>query len=291
MRFIALSLFTALFLPFSLAVAASPAPLPDRWLLKLLPADLPQLPDRLYTATWFEQQHNRSSSIGKMSWQLWVEFRKGSTDQPAGAVVTLIGEKTFLAPVPPFAPGHRSVSLAVYGPLIEVDGILFTSRVMPGKPGGRPDMLLLGSAIELKNRVWYQAGTKMNRNGQRTVVEWRFEFKDDPRTTAEGMVDVHGNTRIVAEPDSQSLDKTMKFKAETASSPSKSRVVTLLPTDDTKLPHPLPTLVLDDEHSGSASYIRLEDLDQILLYSPAANAVKSTLVEAPTVRAPGPAKP
>jgi hypothetical protein len=182
-----------------LAPAADPAPLSDRWLLKLLPDDLPPTPDRLYAVTWYNRSDGGSGGLdlGEDAWELWVEFRKADRDRPAETVLTRTGAAAtgrrigMWRPPPVTTTDRRAVPLAVHGPLVEFDRRLYTATTGTRKFGRKdiPDreVLNLGAAVELKGKVWYQAGTRVAEDGKTvSVEEWRLEFKDDPRTAAEG---------------------------------------------------------------------------------------------------------
>lgn len=273
-------MFAALCLAAGLVPAADPAPLPDRWLLKLLPADLPDLPDRLYNEPWHADHVTRGA---RLSWAVWVEFRRAVRGRPAVAVVTAFGEHG-IAPAP---PGRRAVPLAVHGPLVEFDGRLYTATLSKGKPDPDPeqarDALHLGSAVEVRNRAWYQAGTTTPKGGKAVVEEWWLEFKDDLRTAAEGTVAVRGHWRKVTEPEGEPFSADLRFKAEGSAdraNRARARIVTLVLPEGKKLPHRLRGLVIGDESRGGADFIWVDGQDRLSLH-PADARQPAELVQPP----------
>jgi hypothetical protein len=208
--------FAAIVLAASLAPAAAPAPLPDRWLLKLAPDGLPPLPDRFYAVTWYASHFNWG---GGSRWEFWADFRKPARGRPVEALLTLTGEHEFglgltghFWPVyPPTASGHRTALLAVHGPLVEFEGRLYTATIRPGKDA--EEMLHLGSAVELKDRVWYQAGTTSAGGKPASVQEWRIEFRDDPRTADRVTAFLRGRWRVPTEPEGESFEAEVRFQA------------------------------------------------------------------------------
>src|SRR5437867_6211428 len=106
----------------------------------------------------------------------------------------------------PTARGHRSVPLAVHRPLVEFERKLYTATIRTGK-------LHLGSAIELKDRVWYQAGTTSPNGKGLSVEEWRIDFRDDPRTADRGKALLRGNWRVLTEPDGETYEAEVPFQA------------------------------------------------------------------------------
>jgi len=264
-------MFAALFAVACFVSATDPAPLPDRWMLKLLPDNLLPLPDRIYDVTWYNRRDSRSSLD---SWVLWAEFRRANRDRPAEAVVTLIGHGTpwTVRPtgrVPP-PQGRRSVPLAVHGPLVEFDGRLYTATLRTGKIAGddvpNREFLHLGSAVELKNHVWYKAGTVTATDGKMvTVEEWRLDFKDDPRIAAEGIVTVRHHSRVFTKPDGESFSADLRFKAEPPNDRSRARVITFLPPHGRILHRELPYLQLGND-PDMPDETWMEGQDRLVLY-------------------------
>src|SRR5262245_8864829 len=228
-------MFAALFAAACCAPAADPAPLPDRWLLKLFPDDLPPLPDRVFDVTWYDKHDSRASTL---SWILWVEFRRANRLRSAEAVVTRLGDgdpsARWTRGRTSTPQGRRSVPLAVHGPLVEFDRQLYTATLRTGKIGDDiPDreFLHLGSAVEVKGRVWYQAGTRTAEDGKTvTVEEWRLEFKSDPRTAREGVVTVRHHSREITKPDGAVSAADLRFKAEPPNERISARIITLVPS-------------------------------------------------------------
>ena len=93
----------------------------------------------------------------------------------------------------------RQVPLAVYGPLVEYDGNLYTVAITNWETDAtkKPRWALnLGAAIEIQKNVWYQAGSERFTDGKVRVREYRLEFADDPRTKDEGKVKGFSSERI-----------------------------------------------------------------------------------------------
>jgi hypothetical protein len=249
---------------------AAPAPLPDRWLLKLLPDNLPALPDRFYAVTWYHYTH--APNTGN-AWEVWADFRKAGKFRPAEAILTLpylpgsalgglFGGLTLEQL--PTKPGHRTVPLAVHGSLVEFDRKLYTATIRTSKavPGRYPEreMLHLGSAIEVKDRVWYQAGTTRLRRGKGlSIEEWRIEFREDPRTTAQGKAMVHGHWRGLSELEGESFNAEISFRVGKTYRGGRSVALNwpngLLPD------RPRPHLEIEDCWGG-ANVIRVDDMHQ-----------------------------
>src|SRR5262245_41520002 len=62
----------------------APAPLPDRWLLKLPPTGFPKLPDPFWADTWWD---NRSGRAGR-GWAEWIVFARGTGHRPPDVTLT-----------------------------------------------------------------------------------------------------------------------------------------------------------------------------------------------------------
>lgn len=225
--------------------AAPPAPLPDRWLLQLVPADLPRAaPPRLFAETWYDAFHSRA--IGR-AWERWVQFRPGYLGGPATASITRLGEREFIDPRNREEPVHRVVPLAVHGPLVEFDGKLFTAAVAPlrtGMKAGVTQQLHLGAAVALKDNVWYQAGTRPSFDGKTvTVEEWRLEFAADPRVKDEGTATVRGHTRVLTARTGEATTYELRFKRTPPREPDTTRLIDFVQPDPAKRVR-LPTLIL-----------------------------------------------
>jgi hypothetical protein len=220
-------MFAALALAAGMSAAQPPAPLPDRWLLKLAPADLPALPARFYEPTWHDSQ--RAAAVG-FSWDRWFHFRRPDAGGPATATITKQRDR---APAPGDEPPRRVVPLAVHGPLVEFDGRLYTAAVRPIRgPKQATDVLHLGAAVALPRNVWYQVGTQTLRDGKGVaVVEWRLEFKDDPRTTASGTLTARHSRRPLAERGSDATAAEWRFVISQIREPDGGRAVNLYPPD------------------------------------------------------------
>jgi hypothetical protein len=285
----------ALALAAGLAPTAAPAPLPDRWLLKLVPEKLPPLPDRFYASTWYATT-GPFPSFGP-SWEFWAEFRKAGQDRPAEAVLTLPGtDQAGFGGVSfgqlPTTRGHRTVPLAVHGPLVEFERRLYTATIrtlksIPGQHAER-EMLHLGSAIELKNRVWYQAGTTTPMNGKGlSVEEWRIEFEDDPRTADRGTATLRGHWRVLTEPEGESFDAEIRFRA--GKTHTGGRTVDLLWPRGTLQTRSLPRLKIEDAVDG-LNIMMVDGMHQLTL-SPATKPRPQLLKEKPGLVQPPTKKP
>jgi hypothetical protein len=265
-------MFAAIMLAASLAPPAAPAPLPDRWLLKLVPEKLPPLPDRFYGTTWYAA----SQPVGRFGppWELWAGFRKASIVQPAEAILTLPVERQSLGVgfgglpfTGPTTAGHNTVPLAVHGSLVEFDRKLYTATIRTRRAiHGRQtecEMLHLGSAIEFEKGAWYQAGTSREPLGDRVVVEeWRIDFKDDPRAKARGTAHLRGRWRVLTEPNGKSLDAEVSFHAVKSS--GDIRNVTLQWPTGMQQSRRLPSLEFDDVWDGR-NYMQLDGMHWLSL--------------------------
>jgi hypothetical protein len=220
----------------TLAPAQPPAPLPDRWLLRLAPADLPRTPPDLYSQSWFDALYSRASS---RSWERWVQFRPADRRGPATVTVTKIGGSELFRPPNQAEPVTRTLPLAVHGPLVEFDRQLYTAVSRPLRGGMKASItqqLHLGAAVELKDRVWYQAGTHTSPDGKTvTVEEWRLEFKDDPRTADAGSVAVRGFRRPLTERTGKEFAAEVRFTAKPPDDLTSVRVVTFHPPNEAAL--------------------------------------------------------
>lgn len=181
------------------AALAGPTPLPDRWLLKLVPPNLPALPDALFTTRWYgsESVSPFLGGLGTTPRDVPTEwaFRPGVGRRPGTMSKVLLGDNNR----PP-----ETHPLAVHRCLVEFDRKLYTAAVIDKS-------LVLGVPVELPNRVWYQAG--LLDDGQ-TVREWRLEFDDDPRANRTGGVTVRGHVRKLADPDGREVRFQTRFKSE-----------------------------------------------------------------------------
>jgi len=145
--------FATLVLAAALAPAQPPAPLPERWLLQLAPADLPRTPNNLLSQTWYDSHRTRAIGDG---WERWIQFRAGYLGSPATVSITKLGEREFVRPPNQTEPVHRTLPLAVHGPLVEFDRKLYTAVSRPLRVGMKASVtqqLHLGAAVELKDRV------------------------------------------------------------------------------------------------------------------------------------------
>ncbi|QDU19641.1 hypothetical protein [Urbifossiella limnaea] len=237
-------MFATLVVAAGLSPAQPPAPLSERWLLQLAPADLPRPPNNLYSQTWFDSYRPRA--LGG-AWERWVQFRPGYLGGPATVSITKLNEVDRVVPGKEPGPVHRSLPLAVHGPLVEFDRKLYTAVSRPfrvGKTPGVTQQLHLGAAVELKDHVWYQAGTRTDADGKTvTVEEWKLEFNDNPRKADAGTVTVRSHRRPLAQRDGEALKLEVRFTAEAANEATRVRIVRLHAPDGAKV-SPLPYLQL-----------------------------------------------
>jgi hypothetical protein len=259
--------FATLVLAAGLTPAQPPAPLPERWLLKLAPDDLKRTPPNLFSQTWYDAHHSRA--IGR-SWELWVQFRAGHLGGPATVTLTKLGERERIVPGERADPVSRTLPLAVHGPLVEFDHKLYTAVSRPLRVGMKASVtqqLHLGAAVGLRDNVWYQAGTHTSADGKTvTVEEWRLKFKDDPRTADAGSVVVRGHQRPLAERAGTAFEHEVRFTAEAADERTRVRVVRLHAPEGAKLPR-LPYLQLGNAE-GDPDVIWMNGMDR-LSFTPA----------------------
>ena len=257
-------MLAALVLAAGVAPAQPPAPLPERWLLKLAPDDLKRTPPNLISQTWYDSHRPRAIGTG---WERWVQFRAGYLGGPATVTITKLGEREFVPPPNLPEPVSRTLPLAVHGPLVEFDRKLYTAVSRPFRVGMKQSatqQLHLGAAVELKDNVWYQAGTRTSADGKTvTVEEWRLEFADDPRKADAGAVTVRGHQRPLGERGGEALKLDLRFTAEPANERTRVRVVRFRAPDDTKLPR-LPYLQLGNSQ-GDADVIWVDGMDRLTL--------------------------
>jgi hypothetical protein len=207
-------------------------------MLRLVQAELPQLPDSFYSTTWYDDFMPRSL---RGAWALWLEFRKPDKGRSAEAVVTSPDFRNIIT--------VRTVPLAVHGPLVEFDRRLYTATIATKKiDDENRERLYLDSAIEARDHVWYQAGTRADGKGRVQVEEWRLDFEDDPRTEAEGLVTVRHHRRVVTEAEGLSFVIETRFKAEPADEATRARVVSLVVPDKSPLTR-LPSLAIGDRNN------------------------------------------
>jgi len=193
-----------------------PDPLPDRWLLKLAPKDLPKTPEAFWKTTWTRHFNPREGG----GWTEWLAFAP-DTDK-ANAEVTVTRQNFRFPGLDLKAPTVRTAPLAVHGPLVEFDGKLYTVAISEWKArDGRVTPLLnLGSAVEVKPNVWYQAFSDDLGEGKGKVTELLAEFAADPRTKNEGKVTVRKHLRMLTEAKGEATEFEGTFaKKERGSRP------------------------------------------------------------------------
>jgi hypothetical protein len=187
-------------------IAVLVAPLPERWQLRLIPADLPKLPGPFWGTVW----SHGTSPRGGGGWTEWIAFAPG-TDK-TGAAVALSRTSG--------RPGReketaRTVPLAVHGPLVSFDGKLYTAALTESKSmdGTRvTPVLTLGAAVEFKPNAWYQAFTEEFSDGTARVTELLAEFAVDPRTNEEGEAKLRKYVRMAADRDGELIEFAGTFR-------------------------------------------------------------------------------
>jgi hypothetical protein len=231
---------------------AKPAPIPERWLLKYAPKDMPALPEAFAKNTWYHRWFPR---ITRLAWEEWVVFAPETAKRPGTATITRADSTEDHKP----RLTVRTVPLAVYGPLVEYDGRLYTASI--GRwAHERPtptDVLDLGSAVELPGHVWYQAASqraKDDKDGPTWVQEWRLEFADDPRTAEKGTVKVFGFGRETTAAEGEDFAAELKFK-RTKQPHEKTWKIEVIPDEGMKLPKSgLPVLAFDPDRDRAFIY-------------------------------------
>jgi hypothetical protein len=231
---------------------AKPAAIPERWLLKYAPKDMPALPEAFAKHVW---NHGWFPRISLGAWEEWVEFRPETAKRPGTATITRRDRDEDRKP----RLTTRAVPLAVYGPLVEYDGRLFTAAIgrwahMQPTP---TDVLDLGQAVELPGNVWYQAASLREPDGPTWVQEWRLEFADDPRVAKTGRVKVFGYGRETTEAEGEDFVAELRFE-RTKEPHENSWKVKVIAEDDAKLPKSgLPVLVFDPDRKRTCIYDRV----------------------------------
>jgi hypothetical protein len=264
--------FTAGMMP--LANPAKPQPLPARWMLQLAPDKSPELPESFYSTTWYDDFQPRSI---RGAWRLWLEFRKGTADRPAEATLTNPDFRGVAV--------VRSVPLAVHGSFVEFDRRLYTTSIATRPIGDeKRTMLYLGSAIEVKDGVWYQAATRRDGRNNVLIEEWRLEFDSNPRTSTEGTVTARHHRRIVSEPEGHSFVIKTRFTASDPKSDPGLRIAYLERPDDSPLTE-IPYLAIG-EAVGRENVIWVQGQDRLALqpagpYKKPSDALPPGLMEPP----------
>src|SRR5262245_11902593 len=207
LTFLALaSLFAELEL--DLGSLQKPAPIPERWLLKLVPDKLPELPAEAIEGEW----HERTFVFGGI----------GCGSRPSGFRDVRYwftpGKRGFVGLAktehaePTWAGHHvarREARLAVDGMFVEIGGELYTARAVTDLEKGRQVReLLLNTTLELPGPAWYRAGIT---DGE-IVEEWRADFADDPRKKDAGKVTIHHRWRTWNDPGGKTTVVKANFK-------------------------------------------------------------------------------
>jgi len=227
-----------------------PAPIPERWLLKYAPKDMPPLPEQFAKNTWYDRWFPRFVTL---AWEEWVSFSPETLTRPGTAMITRGDRGEDGKP----QLTVRTVSLAVYGRLVEYDGRLYTASIgnWAHEQPIPTDVLDLGTAVELPNNVWYKAASGGGKDGDPLMVqEWRLEFADDPRTAKEGKVKVFGFAREVSKRDGEEFVAEVRFE-RTKEPHEKSWKVKLIAPDGVKVPKSeLPVLGFDPDRNRAFMY-------------------------------------
>jgi hypothetical protein len=224
-----------------------PAPIPERWLLRYAPEEMPPLPESFVKTTWNHRWFPRTS-VG--AWEEWVAFSPETATRRGTATITRsrANPKQIDAP----ALTRRTVPVAVYGRLVEYDGRLYTAGVgnWAHEQPIPTDVLDLGAAVELPSNVWYTAASGGGKDGDPLMVqEWRLEFAQDPRTEKEGKVKVFGFAREVAKLDGEDFVAGVRFE-RTKEPHEKSWKVKLIAPEGTNVPPSgLPVLGFDPDRN------------------------------------------
>jgi hypothetical protein len=205
-------------------VKPRPTPIPTRWKLQLVPRDLPPLPDSFYTTTWIRYHEPRYGP-----WRETFRFGRDTLTTPGIATIRRSPGAPRTRPgLGPQQDPNRDIPLAVYGPLVEIDGHLVTITVGEVKSGGDRSIPALSNiAIETRKNVWYQAGGGTGSNGKALVKECLLEFIDDPRVKDEGRVTVRYSEQMTDEPKGESAEFDVRFKVMTWGHTQKFRTVAM----------------------------------------------------------------
>jgi hypothetical protein len=175
-------------------------PIPERWLLKLTPNELPKLPDEFAKTTWGQSYNPRAGG----GWTEWFAFA------PEAGEVTVTRQGFRFPGVDVDAKGVtvRTAPLAVHGPLVEFDRKLFTVALTEwkAKDGKAMPLLHLGAAVEVSPNVWYQAFSDELSNNKVRVTELLAEFATDPRKKDEGKVMVRKHVRMLDEKEGETTE-------------------------------------------------------------------------------------
>ncbi len=177
-----------------------PESIPERWLLKLAPKELPKLPEAFSKTTW-TQHYNPRAGEGWISWYAFA---------PEAGDVTVTRQNTRGFDVDAGAKGVtvRTAPLAVHGVLVEFDRKLYTVALSEWKSMERKvtPLLNLGAAVEVRPNVWYQAFSDELDKGKSKVTELVAEFAADPRKKDEGKVTVRKHMRMLDETDGEATE-------------------------------------------------------------------------------------
>jgi hypothetical protein len=177
--------------------AEPPAPLPDRWLLKLAPAELPQLPDQFWKNNWWESYSPRSRDG---QWEQWTTFAPGTDKKASEATIVRASSRRV---------SGRTMPLAVHGPLVDFDGTLYTVALT--EKWARP-LLFLGAAVEVQPNVWYQAYSEKFAGGEVRVTEIRAEFAADPRKVKNGKAKVQLFVRMLTDREGERTEFAGEYR-------------------------------------------------------------------------------
>ena len=126
---------------------ARPASIPERWLLKLMPKELPKLPEAFSKTTWTEQHNPRAGG----GWIDWYAF----APEAGEVTVTRQNFRGFDADAGTKGVTVRTAPLAVHGVIVEYDRKLFTVALSEWKKSKVESTVLLnlGAAVEVRPNV------------------------------------------------------------------------------------------------------------------------------------------
>lgn len=108
----------------------------------------------------------------------------------------------------------RTALLAIHGPLVEFDRKLYTVGLTERRIEGMKTvpLLNLGSAVEVKPNVWYQAYSEEFSHGGMRVTEIKAEFASDPRREQQGKAKLQMIVRMHSEREGKRTEVDGEFR-------------------------------------------------------------------------------
>src|SRR5256886_10657874 len=159
----------------------SSGPLKDRWNLRLLQNQLPELNSPLANVTWFDRGARTVTGNGS---DTTVELRlPPKTKSPEVTIITSTYGRAGSVLITNRLT--NTFTLRVEGALIEFDGRIYTSYVLPDKT------IILGVAVPLGGQRWYYLFSDRDSNGKVSFHEYLFDFLDDLREKECGLATFH----------------------------------------------------------------------------------------------------